>query len=52
MSNELKATLQQKGEQPKPPKGAGWRLTSSADADLYGAPDKVFHNWQREGRSD
>lgn len=49
MPTELKTTLQKKGERPAYPKGEGWRLSSSADADLYGAPDKVFHNWQREG---
>ncbi len=48
MSTEIKATIQKKGESPKSPEGNGWRLTSSANADLYGAPDKVFHNWQRE----
>lgn len=48
MKTELKTTLQKKEETPKSPKGVGWRLSSSAIADLYGAPDKVFHNWQRE----
>ncbi len=48
MPTELKTMLQQKSEPPKQPKGEGWRLSSSAIADLYGEPDKVFHNWQRE----
>lgn len=48
MPTELKTKLQPKGDVPTAPSGDGWRLVESANADLYGAPDKVFHNWQRE----
>ena len=48
MTTELKTTIQKKGEPPKRPDGDGWRLSTSANADLYGESGKVFHNWQRE----